>query len=542
LEAFADSPLKKKGPGRASNGNFALTDFQVTITPRYRKDVEPLKIQLTNPRATFEQKGLPISAAIDKDPKSGWAIDPEFGKNHAAIFDFETPAGSSVGSVITVTLKFEGNTGHNIGRPRLSIITHATDIDFEGGKNSEELEAALEIPAEKRTEKQQNALLDWYLQADPELIKLAAAVAAHRRAIPQPNLTKVMVCSEGLTPIRHHTQGADFFEETFYLKRGDTDQKVEPAGQGFLQVLSRSPNGDERWLVDSSPAESVHPGAKPSFRRLSLSNWITDTEYGAGHLLARVIVNRLWQHHMGQGIVATPNDFGKQGKKPTHPELLDWLAIELIKNGWRMKSIHKLIMQSSAYRENTKLNAQNVKIDPDNQWFWRRTPKRLEAEVIRDSMLAISGQLDATMFGAGTLNESHKRRSIYFMIKRSKLIPMMQLFDSPEPLVSVGGRPSTTIAPQALMFLNNKNVRLYAEAFGKKLLPAAEKSIASAIKLGYLMSVGREPDETETKQTTAYIENQIQQYEAQKNPQAKEIALANFCQILLSLNEFVYAD
>ena len=132
-------------------------------------------------------------------------------------------------------------------------------------------------------------------------------VAEHAKQEPQPKLMKIMVCSEGVTPIRHHTQGADFFNETFFLKRGDCDQKMGRAEQSFLQVLMLAQEKEKHW--QQPPPE----GCKTSYRRRALANWITDTEYGAGHLLARVIVNRLWQHHFGRGIVATPNDFGVQG-------------------------------------------------------------------------------------------------------------------------------------------------------------------------------------------------------------------------------------
>ena len=153
-----------------------------------------------------------------------------------------------------------------------------------------------------------------------------------------------MVCSEGVTPIRHHTQGADFFNETFFLKRGDCDQKMGAGRAGLLAGAD-----DSRPRRRSIGKSRRRKAAKTSYRRRALANWITDTEHGAGHLLARVIVNRLWQHHFGRGIVATPNDFGVQGARPTHPELLDWLASELIRNGWRLKPMHKLIMTSATY-------------------------------------------------------------------------------------------------------------------------------------------------------------------------------------------------
>src|SRR5581483_9850995 len=163
--------------------------------------------------------------------------------------------------------------------------------------------------------------------------------------------------------------------------------------QSFLQVLMRTPDEEKHWQV------APPPGWRTSYRRRSLANWITDTEHGAGALLARVIVNRVWQHNMGTGIVATPSDFGFQGERPTHPELLEWLAQELIDSGWRLKPLHKRIMTSAAYMQGTQYDKSRAKLDDEDRYYWRRVPRRLEAEIIRDNLLAVSGTLDTKQFG-----------------------------------------------------------------------------------------------------------------------------------------------
>ncbi|MCH8042727.1 MAG: PSD1 domain-containing protein [Planctomycetes bacterium] len=347
---------------------------------------------------------------------------------------------------------------------------------------------------------------------------------------------KVMVCSEGFKPIRHHTQGADFFKQTYFLLRGDCSKKQGTAQQGFLQVLNTAPDGDKHWQIPPPK------GWRTSYRRRALAGWITDTKYGAGNLLARVIVNRLWQHHTGRGIVATPNDFGRQGQQPTHPQLLDWLASELMRQQWRLKPLHKLMMTSAVYMQGTQSDAADVKIDPNNHFCWRRSPRRLEAEAIRDSMLAIGGQLDERMFGKGTLDQGHKRRSIYFTIKRSKLIPVMQLFDASQALVSIGQRPSTTIAPQALSFMNSPQVRSYADGFAKRLAPMMDRSPAAAVERGYAIALGRPPGDEERADMTAFLKQQIASYGVAKKPNSRHLALTDLCQVLFSLNEFVYPD
>jgi cytochrome c553 len=223
-----------------------------------------------------------------------------------------------------------------------------------------------------------------------DLRSLEKSVADHARVRPdrEPNLQKVMISSEGqhVRPLRLHTssdQIPDFYKETYYLDRGDPGQKAGVAELGFLQVLTRTKE-TTRWMNKSRDKRT-------SGRRVALSYWITDVEYGAGNLLARVIVNRLWQHYFGRGVVTTPSDFGTQGDRPTHPELLDWLATELIRNGWRLKPIHKLILMSETYRMGELSSAENAKIDPENRFLWRRQPRRLEAEAIRDNALAVGG-------------------------------------------------------------------------------------------------------------------------------------------------------
>jgi hypothetical protein len=552
IEALAHSTMPKNGPGRATNGNFALTDVRVTVRPSRSgepsrtdtapKPEAPTTVKLVAARSTFDQQGLPVTNTIDADKKSPWAVDPQFGKDHAAVLEFESPVGFEGGTEFTVVLEFQNNTGHNIGRPRLSVTTAAKPVGLEGNARPQQVVEALakldksghslaKLGAAERT-----ALLAWYRSRDLEWQKFDRPVQEHLKRAPKPKVVKVMVASEGVTPIRHHTQGADFFNEMYFLRRGDPNQKAGVATQGFLQVLTTTPEKEKHWQ------ESPPQGWRTSYRRKALAGWITDTQYGAGHLLARVIVNRLWHHHFGRGIVATPSDFGVQGERPSHPELLDWLAGELIRGGWRLKPLHKLMMMSAVYRQGGQFDEAKAKLDPENKLCWRYAPRRLEAEAIRDSLLAVTGTLDRRMFGEGTLDQGMTRRSIYFTIKRSQLIPMLQLFDVPEPNVSVGRRPSTTIAPQALVFLNNPHVRGWSRSFARRLLPAADRSLNEAATQAYETAIGRRPTAGELADATTFLEQQTTTYQTKKRSEARELALADFCQVLMSLNEFVYVD
>ena len=575
LEALADASLKKKGPGRADNGNFALSNLRV-LARSTDTNSKPVAVKLVNPRATFEQNktSLSVASAIDTNKSSGWAVDPQFGKDHAAVFEFEKPASFSNGTVLIFELEFNNNARHAIGRPRLSVAlgsaatvpvaTVTPTVPVGGSRQSpsgtpgvttaggtpapvplrgvSQLQSAVEPLAvlhqagsvDKLTARQRERVLDHFKHTDRDWRALNAPVEKHLAAKPKPDTVLVQVSSEGFKPIKHNADGRGFphfYPQTHILKRGDPNQKQGPATQGFMQVLMRNNRDEQAWLAPP-PA-----GARASYRRTNLANWITDTESGAGHLLARVIVNRLWQHHFGRGLVNTPSDFGLQGEKPSHPELLDFLAGELIRNGWRLKPMHKLMLLSAVYQQDAKFDPAKGKADPQNALVWRHAPQRLEAEVIRDSLLAVGGLLDRTMFGPGTLDENSKRRSIYFMIKRSKLIGTMQLFDAPEPLVSQGARPATVIAPQALMFMNSDAARQAAANLARRLSESAPTS-AALIEQGYRLTLGRAPTEKERASSVKFIERQAASYADAKDARAR--AVADFCQVLFGLNEFVY--
>ncbi len=557
LEALAHASMTKGGPGRADNGNFALSKILVSAAP-LGSSAAPRPVVLAKAEADFEQNktSLSIASSLDNDPKSGWAVDPQFGKDHAAVFTFAEPVDFAGGATFTVRLQFEVNTKHNIGRPRLAVMADAEPTlkaeDFPA-KVAEVLRKAKQ-PNFKLGAAERETLLAWWLRKDAGWRYRQAKLTAHASRDPGTK-TQVLVCAEGNKPLRMHTQGADFFEQTHFLRRGSTDQKLGVASQGFLQVLTRAADAEKRWL-SQPPA-----GAKFSGRRSSLANWLTDVDSGAGALVARVAVNRLWQHHFGRGLVATPDDFGRTGALPSHPELLDWLAGELVRNEWKLKAVHRLIMESAAYRAGSKQysvssvqsangavgrsdKVRSLNTDSLNtEHFLARATRRLEGEALRDAMLAVSGQLDATMFGPGTKDERSKRRSIYFTMKRSQLIGSMVVFDQPEPLVSQGARPTTTVAPQALLLMNGPQVRDWAEAFARRVVaetPGTETP--TQVNRAYLLALSRPATAKEQASAAAFLASQIASYEAEKKPDARHLALADFCQVLFGLNEFAYEN
>ncbi|MEE8469641.1 MAG: DUF1549 and DUF1553 domain-containing protein [Planctomycetota bacterium] len=541
LEALAHESLVRGGPGRGDNGNFALSDLQLTIAPLVGQ-TPPVTVPLRDPRSTFDQQGLGVAHTIDEDPRSCWAVDPRFGEDHAATFVFETPVGFEGGSRLTLTLDFHNNTRHAIGRPRISITTRAERPRPEAPSQAEHVLRALDrleqgTPPAAET---RDVLLAWFRSLDPGSIALEKAVQDHSAAAPQRDLRTVLVASEGVPAVRLHTQGVDFLEQTHFLGRGDPNQKLGVAPQAFLQVLSRA--GPEHW-IESPPA-----GSRTSWRRRSFAKWITDSELGAGHLLARVIVNRLWYHHFGRGIVATPSDFGAQGEPPTHPELLDWLACELIEGGWRLKPIHRLILGSATWRQSSSMatdgagTARNFARDPQNIFGWRHRLRRVEAEVLRDSMLAVSGRLDPRLFGPGTLDETHVRRSLYFTVKRSALVPMLTIFDAPDALGSLATRATTTVAPQALVLMNDDQVRASALALADRLLTPGDEHHRRAVERAYRLTLSRVPTGEELEGSSAFVAQQAADYSAQGLADPVREALADLAQVLFASSEFAYIE
>jgi len=309
-----------------------------------------------------------------------------------------------------------------------------------------------------------------------------------------------------------------------FLVRGDPSNQREAVETGFPHVLVRK--DAKKWITGAGDDGPV-PG------RVALARWITDSGDGAGDLLARVIVNRLWHHHFGRGLVATPSDFGTRGEPPTHPDLLDWLAGTLIRNEWRLKPIHKLIMMSATYRQafrgaaDHKAIARHVERDPANLLLWRREPRRLDAEAIRDNLLSVSGRLDPTMFGPGTLEQDHPRRSVYLTVKRSRMIPWLQLFDAPDSLQGIGQRQTTTTAPQGLAMLNSPFADGCVVALASRLEARKLGGAEAYIREGFLLAVGREPSAEETELCRQLLRP--------GNMEAKR----DFCQMLLCLNEFI---
>jgi hypothetical protein len=384
-------------------------------------------------------------------------------------------------------------------------------------KAAVDLRALLEKTGGKPAGKDLAEAVRLYRTLDAQTQNVYKKVEDSAKKEPKPNELTVFAAASG--------KGG----EVHFLIRGEVERKDGVASPGFIRVLERAADGDRRWLADAS-GKNAEP-------RVALARWLTDADAGAGPLLARVIVNRLWQHHFGKGLVRTPNDFGTRGDPPTHPELLDYLAAELIRNGWHLRPIHRLLMTSAAYRQGGDAGEAALRADPDNRLWGRVPPRRLEAEAVRDALLSVSGTLDRTMYGPGTLDENGPRRSVYLTVKRSRLMPMMQLFDAPEPIQAVGERSTTTVATQALALMNSPFVRQRAEKLAQRVRPKDAADLPRAVEEAYRLALGRRPTPAERDRLSAFVLAQ-----SGGDAKALDAALADACQALLASNEFLYID
>jgi hypothetical protein len=304
------------------------------------------------------------------------------------------------------------------------------------------------------------------------------------------------------------------------------------------------------YRLDPRPLGRISTGRRTAFAR-----WVTSPE---NPLFARVMVNRIWQHHFGVGIVATPDNLGQSGAKPTHPELLDWLACRFVESGWSVKAIHRSIVHSSVYRQASRtpdplLSAQDS-ADPDNRLRSYFPLRRLDAEALRDSMLAIAGELDAEPGGPfvrtqrnaeGSVIVDEKqpgahRRSVYLQQRRTQVLTMLELFDAPSIVSTCGARTASTIPLQSLALLNSEFAHLRASAFARRLERESESAPGTRISRAFRLACGREPTAEENSASRRFLTTQRALYEKEKD--ADQRAWADFCQMLLASNAFLYVE
>ncbi|MBI4660174.1 MAG: DUF1553 domain-containing protein [Verrucomicrobia bacterium] len=348
---------------------------------------------------------------------------------------------------------------------------------------------------------------------------------------------------------------------TFVLNRGVYDAPKEPVEPGFLTILDPRP----------TPPVSLS-GLKSTGRRAALAKLLSRPD---NPLTARVMVNRIWQYHFGRGIVGTPSDFGLKGERPTHAQLLDWLASEFVRSGWSLKHMHRLIMSSSTYRQSSQYRESAARVDPENKLLWRFPRQRLEGELIRDSALAVAGLLNPEMGGPSVFPElppgmsvtggwpvtkaedERNRCSIYVFVRRNTRYPLFETFDMPDTHESCARRVVTTSPVQALTMLNNKLTLEWAQAFAGRVLQLAGPDLERQVDAAYRLALARSPDQTEQVIARRFFErhreilnqrvavNETLALPPNAPAQSDRVQLASlvdFCHMLINANEFVYRN
>ncbi|MDB6026446.1 MAG: Planctomycete cytochrome [Verrucomicrobiales bacterium] len=513
LEVLTDPSLPGGGPGRGDekNPNFVLNEFVVTMAPAAATNAGS-KIKFRKATASFSQSKFQVGGAIDDNPRSGWAVRPEFSKNHWAIFETERPVGSAEGSTFTFRLEQNNGAGRTIGRLRLSAITgtvntNAIPLDI--------VEIVRQSPTDRPPVRQQR-LKNYYLSIDSSLEKWRSERSKLQNEIKGFKSPRTLVMQE-MSETRKST----------VFTRGDFLQPGEPVQSGTPAVLHS--------LNDGPP------------NRLTLARWLVDTN---NPLMARVTVNRWWAEFFGHGLVATSEDFGIKGDLPTHPELLDWLACEFPKNGWSMKKMHRLIVTSATYRQSSVVTPELLEKDDQNKLYARGPRFRMDAEMIRDNALAVSGLLSLKQGGppihpyqpAGiweskvggdaitydiSEGEDRYRRGIYIVWKRTSPYPSFINFDATDRNACTIKRSRSNTPLQALTLLNDPVYVEAAAALARRILaeqPSA--SVEERIQNAFLLCLARIPSAKELNILKKLYDEQLSA--AKSNPDSARKTLADF--------------
>jgi len=416
------------------------------------------------------------------------------------------------------------------------------------GKFRAEIRQAVALPENERTPYQEQIARMALKQAEPKESDLAAKLPAEDKQRYQELQAKLKefdsLRPEALGSVMAVSDVGPSAPVIRLLEGGAWHKPAEELTPGF-----------PAFLGDAAASISSRAGGASTGRRAALADWLTRPDHP---LTSRVIANRLWQQHFGMGIVPTANDFGAQGEPPTHPELLDWLASELVRHGWSLKHLHRLMVTSASYRQASRVDpsqtetAAAIERDPQNRLLWHTRRRRLEGEAIRDAMLAVSGELNPRMFGpsarpdlpeglsktyAWTADEQvgdRQRRSVYVFAKRNLHYPLFEAFDQPDMHHSCPRRAETTTAPQSLLLLNGELASQQSARWAQRLRSEHGSDLPALVNTAYRQAFGRPAAPEEVEAAARFIGAQT--HEGQGD------SLADFCHALINANEFIYVD
>ncbi|MCI0377059.1 MAG: DUF1549 and DUF1553 domain-containing protein, partial [Gemmataceae bacterium] len=516
LEVLCDDSLPMKGPGRQDNGNFHLNEIRVEAGPA-TEPAQRRALALTRATADFNQQGWEIQRAIDGNRDSAWGIFPAVGQPHRAVFVLKEPLKTHGKTRLVFTLEQTHGRQHLIGRLRLSASALPPGAEFSPLPPAVETILAKSPDARSAAETTE---LTWHY--------LKSKVEADLAALPPAKLV--------------YAAGNDFLPDGSFkphkgcrpvhlLRRGDIKRPAKEIGPGALSMVS-------------GPLFELAQPDDESARRLALAKWISSPK---NPLTWRSIANRVWHYHFGRGLVSTPSDFGRMGAKPTHPELLDWLAATLLEDGGSLKKLHRRIVTSATYKQSSRHHPEFAKRDADNAYLWRMPRSRLDAETLRDAVLHLSGKLDLTMGGPSVkhflqspgIHRTPKvdyqsfdpdgpgahRRSIYRFVFRTVPDPFLDALDCPDASQFTAMRATSITAQQALSLLNDTFMVRMSEHLAKRLEKA--DGAPERVRQAYRLVLLREPTARELELFVQYTQRH---------------GLANACRMLLNTNEFLFVE
>jgi hypothetical protein len=522
IEALPDDSLPSKGPGRAANGNFVLTEV---VTRVEREGVNPRALRFASARATLEQSTLvennpyklwSAASAIDGDVRgdsAGWAILPKVGQAHQLLLEFTTPLSVAEGETLVVELQNNhGNGSHTLGKFRIATATSADAIRAPGAlPPPKEIADLVAIPKTQRDAAQSEKLFALFKNVAPELTELRQRLTDAKKSLKD---------FEGTVARCLVTEVSEKRRTVRILPRGnwmiDTGDIMEPALPAYL--TQRSTGSDGRRLT-----------------RLDLAEWLVSRE---NPLTARVVMNRLWKQFFGTGLSKVLDDLGAQGEPPPNQALLDWLACEFMDSGWDLKHMVRLIVMSDTYRQTSAASKDLLARDPFNREHARQSRWRVDAELVRDGALSISGLLVPTLGGPSarpyqpegywenlnfpqrtyeaSAGASQYRRGLYTWWQRSFPHPSMVAFDAPSREECAAERTRSNIPQQALVLLNDPTYVEAARAFATRILTECHGDATQRITWAWREALARSPQPGELDTLRTLLEKQLGEYRADR--------------------------
>jgi hypothetical protein len=475
-------------------------------------------VTLKNASSTFDQPEYEVAKAIDVKSKSGWAVGGETGKAHAAVFETVKPVGDAEGTVLTITLGQAYGSGHALGRFRLSATTAPLPVR----EVPHRIRAILAVAPAQRTEAQRSDLAAHFRPLAPSLASLHGEVSRKKKEMAEIKPVDLPIVRELPSDKRRVTH---LMLKGNFLNPGEKVEPAIPTAFRIPQTPSTEPGVDRSTRVPSTGAK------RPSPDRLAVARWLVSRD---NPLTARVAVNRFWAQFFGTGIVETEEDFGTQGALPTHPELLDWLAVEFMERGWDVKALLKTIVTSATYRQSSQSTPAVREKDPRNRLLARYSRRRLDAETVRDQALALSGLLSRKIAGPSvyppqpdglwraafngqrtwptSTGEDRYRRGMYTFWRRTVPYPSMATFDAPSRETCTVRRVPTNTPLQALVTMNDPVFVEAAQALARRITREGGATVPDRARFALRLALARAPQEAQVRALISLYQTELAHY------------------------------